>query len=130
MGPFQVTPPHWPYADCTPPAMLDEGTEDEAARELDGAGELIGIRVEGVTLATGVEEAMGVLLELPAPGTRTATVDMVGTAALFLTCAVDDAELEAGAEPEPAVAEPVEVTSEVVCEIDVAPEYIVGPGTW
>ena len=104
--------------------MLDEGTEDEAAIDPEGAGELIGIRVEGVALAAGVEEAIGVLLELEAPGTRTGTVDMVGTAALFLTAADVDAEAEpeAGAEPEPAVAEPVEVTGEVVCEIDVAPE--------
>ena len=112
--------------------MLGEGAEEEAARELEETGELIGIGVEGVALAAGVEEAIGVLLELPAPWTRTETVDMVATAAFFLTAAdVDaDAEPEAGAEPEPAVAESVEVTSKVVCVIDVAPEYIVGPGTW
>ena len=106
--------------------MLDEGAGDEAATDPEEAGELIGIRVEGVALAAGVEEARGVLLELPAPGTRTGTVDMVGTAALFLTAAdVDEepeAEPEAGAEPKPAVAEPVDVTAEVACEIDVAPE--------
>ena len=95
--------------------MLDEGAGDEAATDPEEAGELIGIRVEGVALAAGVEEARGVLLELPAPGTRTGTVDMVGTAALFLTAADVDAEAEpeAGAEPEPAVAEPVDVTAEV-----------------
>lgn len=37
---------------------------------------------------------------------------------------------EAAAEPEPTVAEPVEVTAELVCEIEVAPEYVAGPGRW
>lgn len=101
--------------------MLDDaGVPEEKAEEL----------------TAGVEEP-GELFDEEATGTFTAMVDMVVRAALFLPAGLEiaaapEAELEevAAAEPEPAVAEPVEVMAEVVCEIDVAPEYVDGPGTW
>lgn len=66
-------------------------------------------------------------------GTRTGMV--VGRATLFLAVGAalelePDPEPEAAAEPEPTVAEPVEVTAEVACEMEVAPDQMVGPGSW
>lgn len=86
--------------------MLDDaGVPEEKAEEL----------------TAGVEEP-GELLDGDATGTFTGTVDrVVGIATLFLLAGLEiaaapEAELEdvATAEPEPAVAEPVEVMAEVV----------------
>lgn len=85
--------------------MLDDaGVPEEKAEEL----------------TAGVEEP-GELLDGDARGTFTEMVDRVGIAMLFLLAGLEigaapEAELEeevAAAEPEPAVAEPVEVTAEV-----------------
>lgn len=83
-------------------------------------------------LLAGVEAAIELLDD--ATGTRTAIVEREGMATFFRAAGIDmdaDDELEGVAEaaateldpePEPAVAEPVEVTAELVWEIEVAPE--------
>lgn len=83
------------------------------------------IKVEGADGA-----AASVLEGTEETGTRTGMLDAVGAATLFLAVgAALEPEPEAEAEPEPTVAEPVEVAAEVVCEMDVAPDQMVGPGS-
>lgn len=114
--------------------MLAEGV-NEADEAADGGAE--GVGELAVKKVEGAEGAAAPVLEGPVEtGTRTGMV--VGTATLFLAVESvleldsepEPEEAAAAAEPEPAVAEPVEVTAEVVCEMEVAPDQMVGPGSW
>ena len=112
--------------------MLAEGADEAADGGAEGAGELAVKKVEGA------EGAAASVLEGPVEtGTRTGMVAGMATLLLAVGAALElESETEPGpeaaaaAEPEPAVAEPVEVTAEVVCEMEVAPDQMVGPGSW
>ena len=88
---------------------------------------------ESVVLGRGADVAPAPALVLDGWMALTLAAAVVVAAAVVLAEAEPLSVAEAEPPPAPlpaAPAEPVEVTAEVVCAMDEAPLYRVGPGTW
>ena len=136
VAPLKVEPPHCSYAPAEPPVEppVEGGVEVPGVEGLDVGAAVLAldvVRVSVVLLGRGADVAPALVLDGWMALALAAAVVVAATVVLAEAEPLPVAEAEPPPAPLPAApAEPVEVTAEVVCAIDEAPLYRVGPGTW